>query len=74
MNQDLLKIFHTDEHTREAVKEFMIGQLQLMAVETVFAKGSVEGIYEARKLVDKMFNRLAELYAPLKKPSTESSR
>lgn len=74
MNQDLLKIFYTDEHTRNAVKEFMVAQLELMAIDTVFKKESIDGIYEARALVDKTFNRLAELYAQPKKQNIETSR
>lgn len=74
MNTDLLKIFYKDEHTRESVKQFMINQLEVMAVETVFKKDSVDGICEARKLVDRMFGTLSELYDSPKKPVIESSR
>lgn len=69
-----LVAFQQDEHIREAFKAFMVSQLEEMAIEKVFDKKSIDGIYEARELVDKTFNKLAELYEPKKKANVESSR
>lgn len=69
-----LVIFYRDEHMRESVKAFMIGQLEEMAVTRTFRKEDIAGIYEARELVDNMFDKLSELYEPKKKLAVESSR
>lgn len=66
--------FYTDIHTREAVKAFMLSQLQEMAVDAVFAKEDISGIYEAKELVEKSFSRLRELYEPKQKPVIDSPR
>lgn len=66
--------FQQDTHTREAVKAFMLGQLEEMTIEKVFANQPTTGIYEAKELIEKMFSRLEELYAPKKKVVHESSR
>lgn len=71
---NLLAVFYRDEHTREEVKSFMLANLEEMAIQAVFEKKPVEGIAEAKELVDKTFNRLAELYAEPKKIVIESSR
>jgi hypothetical protein len=69
-----LQQFQLNEILREAVKAFMIEQLREMAVERVFDKKAISGIYEARKVVDATFDKLEELYAEKKKPLIESSR
>ncbi len=69
-----LQQFYTNETMREAVKAFLIDQLKEMAIETVFDKKATAGIYEARKVIDKAFDKLIELYKPEEKPVIESSR
>lgn len=71
---DLLRQFYNDIHTREAVKEFMIANLRETAVEKVFNKGAVAGIYEAKKAIDKSFDKLDELYGIIDKPVITNSR
>ena len=75
MNQpNLLGIFYKDEHTRNAVKEFMINMLEDMVIKKVFNNEPVTGIYEAKALVEKSFNKLEEIYEPPQKKVVESSR
>lgn len=74
MQIDLLRQFYTDEHTRETVKQFMYDQLKELTIEKAFKKESIDGIYEAKELVDKMFDTLSSKYEPQKKIVVESSR
>lgn len=71
---NLLAVFYRDEHTRNALKEFMILNLEETTIQKVFDKESVEGIAEAKELVEKTFNRLEELYGDKKKPKVETKR
>ena len=73
MNQTL-KQFYDNENGREAVKLFMVEQLREMAVEQVFNKKAIAGIYEARKVIDKTFDKLAELYGKIEEPIISNSR
>jgi len=66
--------FYNDKTTSEAVKVFMLEQLEQMAVEAVFSKKPTDGIFEAKELVDKMFATLKELYEPRQKAVIESPR
>jgi hypothetical protein len=70
----ILKQFYENENGREAVKQFMIEQLREMAVERVFDKKAIAGIYETRKLIDKMFDKLAEQYGIVEEPIISNSR
>lgn len=59
---DILKTFYNDVHTREAVKEFLLSNLKEEAVERVFDKKAIAGLYEASKCIEKTFSKLEELY------------
>lgn len=61
---DLLRQFYLNEHEREAVKEFMIQVLKERAVDKVFNKKAIAGVYEARQTIDDVFNKLEEMYQP----------
>lgn len=74
MNPNYLRNFYADEVTRDTVKAFMESQLSDMAIEAVFAKNPVEGIAEAKILVERVFDKLKELYAPKQIQVIESSR
>jgi hypothetical protein len=69
-----LKQFYDNETQREEVKAFMILCLQEMAVERTFAGEDVYGIKEARDLVEKTFDKLAELYGTIPKVISPNSR
>ena len=58
----VLKQFHDTEAMRETVKAFMIGHLQELAVDRVFTKQAIAGIFECRKVIDNMFNALDEMF------------
>lgn len=64
---ELLKHFYEDEHTREAFKAFQIQVLHEMAVDKVFDKKAIAGMYEAKKVVERSFEKLEETFAPEKK-------
>lgn len=70
----LLKQFYDNEGEREAVKEFMFEALKELAVERVFDKQSVSGIYEGKKAVEKAFDRLQEIYGQKQTVQEVSSR
>lgn len=69
-----LKNFHSDVHTREAVHAFMLEFLREKAVDKVFSKQAIAGVYEAKKIIDEAFNKLEEMFAEKKAPVIESSR
>ena len=69
-----LNSFYLDVHQREAVKAFMIEQLAQATVDKAFNNQSTEGIYEAKQLVDKMFETLDEMFGKKEKPVITSMR
>ncbi len=74
MKNQLLKQFYDNEGQREAVKVFMLEVLKELAVEKTFTGHPITGIKEAHELVNKMFDKLAELYAIIDPPITHNSR
>ena len=71
---DILRQFYSNEIEREAVKEFMIQNLKEMAVDRVFDKKAVAGIYEGKKAIEKAFDKLEELYGIIKPVEPTNSR
>lgn len=59
---------------REAVRQFFTHVLSEMAVERVFEKRPVSGIYEGKKAVDKVFDKLEESYGKVPEPKAQSAR
>lgn len=57
-----LKQFYDNELLRENVKEFFIKTLKEMAIDRVFGKQAISGLYEAKKMVDLAFDKLEETY------------
>jgi len=70
----VLRNFYSNEAERDAVKEFMIEVLKELAVERTFDGKPVTGIPEARELVDRLFDKLQELYGKIKEPVISNSR
>jgi len=70
----LLKQFNTNESEKEAVKVFLIETLGVMAIEKTFNGETTTGIKDARELIDKMFDKLDELYPITKEPVEINSR
>jgi hypothetical protein len=60
---NLLKQFHRDEHTREAVRTFLNNVLQKKAVERVFGREETKDLADAKDVIDEAFTELHELYA-----------
>ena len=73
MNKQL-KQFYDNEGTREAVREFLIQTLKELAVERVFAKGTVSGIYEGKKAIEVGFDKLEEMFGIIKEQKVPNSR
>ena len=59
---DLLNQFQNDEHTREAVLEFLLKQMDTMVLEKVYLGEDVKGIADAREAIKRAFIELQELY------------
>lgn len=71
------KILYTFWHNqieRETVKAFLLETLAKIAVEKTFAGESVNGIADAKKLIDKAFDELETTYATIETPKHQSSR
>lgn len=72
--EKLLNQFQNDEHIREAVKEFMYKQLDVYALEAVYAGKDTKGIANAKQAITDAFTVLAGLYDPKKVPVAQSPR
>ena len=62
----LLNNFYNDEHTREAVKEFFLQELDKYALEKVYAKEETKNIAEAKEVIEQAFSELHELFSKRK--------
>jgi len=69
-----LKAFHDNENQREAVKDFMVECLKEMAVDKTFNGEETTGIKESRELINKTFDKLAELYGKIKTINNDNPR
>jgi len=69
-----LVLFYNNKTQREAVKDFIILTLKDVAVERSFAGQSIDGIKDAKELIDKAFYRLEELYGEKEKPIIRDSK
>lgn len=61
---DKLQSFALDDATREAVKDFLLKQLEKETITRVFGGKSVVGILESRQLVESSFSELVHLFKP----------
>jgi hypothetical protein len=59
---ELLKRFYTDEHTRNAVEEFVIQHLREKSAELAFNGESTEHIKLAKDVINEAWNKLAQIY------------
>jgi len=71
---DRLNQLYNDKATLELFKEFFVGVLEEETIKRVFAKDNIDGIAEARKLLDKVFARLDEIYKVEKKRVQPNSK
>ncbi len=71
---NVLSIFQSNEPTRDAVKLFMIETLKDIAVDKAFGGEDTKGIPEAKLLIDKMFEKLADIYGKKDAPIIDSTR
>jgi hypothetical protein len=71
---NILSTFYNNESQRETVRTFMIEVLKELAVEKTFDGKETKGIKDARECVEKMFDKLEELYGIIKKPLITNSR
>lgn len=59
---------------REAVRAALTQALEQLAVERVFSKQAIGGLYEGKKVVDKTFDNLKDQFTIKPKSSNQSSR
>ncbi len=69
-----LKSFQDHEAMREAVKDFMMGCVNELAIEKVMKRENTESIADAKEIIEKAFIKLKELYATAPKPKRPNSR
>ena len=67
---ELLNQFYNDEYTREAVKSFLLKQLDEVALERVYDGEDTKGIADAKETIEKAFIEMKELYGKEQKPNT----
>ena len=71
---DILRKLYQDQSSMEAFKEFQIEVLNELALEAVFDGKDVKGFQEARKLIEKSFDKLSETYGIINKTEITNSR
>jgi hypothetical protein len=71
---NLLKQFYDNEPMREAVQAYFMASLHDLAVERVFGKQTISGVYEAKKVIEKSFEKLEEEFSTKPKPTIHNSR
>ncbi len=69
-----LQLFYNNENEREAVKAFMIKVLRELSADAALEGEDTKGFKEAKDMVDKMFDKLDELYGIIKEPANQNSR
>jgi hypothetical protein len=69
---ELLKRFYQDEHTRNAVKEFLVQCLKEKAVELAFGGRSTAEIKQASEVIDEAWNKLDRLYGKKEEKNKEN--
>lgn len=69
----LLKNFHRDEHTREAVKTFIFATLDKYALEKVYEKEETRHLADAKEVINKVFRELYESYEEKKEKEVLNS-
>ncbi len=69
-----LERFYKDEPMRHAVHDFAIVMLRELAADKAFDGESTEGIQEAGECVEKLFDKLEELYTVKKEATITNSR
>lgn len=70
----ILKQFYDNPNQVEAVKDFLIKQLHVMAVQKVMKREDTSGIADAKEVVEQSFIRLKEIYGETPKPNISNSR
>lgn len=59
---DILHQFYDDSYTRDAVKKFLLEELDRYALEKVYEKKDTHGIADAKESIDRAFTELQEMY------------
>lgn len=69
-----LRQFYDNEQMRNSVKEFLISSLKDIAVEKTFSGENVDGIKDAKELIESAFRNLEVSYGKIKEPVISNSR
>lgn len=70
--ETVLSQFYNNEAMREAVHEYLIGSLKLLAIEKAFRGNDVKGIPEAKDAIDEAFVQLKASFGKSPKPRVEN--
>lgn len=75
MKPSLLELFYADEHTRESFREFQSKVLEEMILEDCYTTGgdNSKALQQTKKLIDKSYKRLDEIFGRVDKPSNNDS-
>lgn len=67
--------FQKDEHTREAVRGFILDTLDKYALERLYEREDASHIADAKEVIETVFIELGELYDPQEeKPHKNNAR
>lgn len=71
-----LKLFWTDKGMKDSVYNYLISELERIAIKKVFDKENTVAIGEAKEVIDKAFENLENLFSPKveKKEQVNQSR
>lgn len=73
MEQELLRQFNGDIHTRDAVKAYFEAHIAQYALEKMFDRKDVSGIADAKDILEKAFNQLEIDYGVPQKTQTPTN-
>lgn len=74
MNEQILLDFQNNPTVRDTLREFMLAQLDKLALEYVYEQKDTKPIAEARKVIENSFTELKELYSQDKKKEVYNPR
>lgn len=59
--------FYNDDHTREAVREYLLDTLDKLALEKIYKREPVDGLADAQEAIENMFTQLGDEYGTKQK-------
>lgn len=74
MQPNLLKSFYNDEHTRDAVRDFLMYMLNEEAIRRVMERKDTSSLADAKDVIDSAFTKLREEFGQQPKTFISNSR